>query len=587
MKDLRRTALADDHAHPRQWPTRRGWWLLLFVLALVWALWQAGVVGRDLINEGGWVLMARFFRAALQPALQANFLQLTAQATLTTLAYAVAGAFFSVLIGGAGALLSSELWWQSLLQHGRQGVRRPVQRAPWLAVRALLAVPRGIHELLWGLLLLNVFGLDPLTAILAIAIPYGAITAKVFAEMLDEAPREPYYAVLNSGATLLHAFLYTLVPQTLPDLLSYAFYRFECAIRAAAVLGIIGAGGLGYQILLSLQSLRYQELWTLFYALVLLTGLADVWSSLLRRRLSRGSRRAAATDWEAGARNSHAAPQSGGGGPDRLVRASLLLAAALIPLSFWYVGPDFGKLWDPRSAHLLQEIAAQAWPPRLAPDFLHQALALSGKTLAMSILAATLAALGGMVLSFPAANNFLLPGGLLSRGRRSPGGDLWRYLLWGSARLLLLFMRAIPAPIWALVLLFVFFPGILPGALALAIYNMGILGRLMAEVVENQPPQPLHALQATGASGGQLFLYGSLPLALPRFLAYGLYRWEIAIRATVIVGLVGAGGLGRELTQQLSRFDYRSVVVTLALYIALTFMVDLISAGARRAWREG
>ncbi|MFW6070562.1 MAG: PhnE/PtxC family ABC transporter permease [bacterium] len=585
MKDLRRTATADDHAHPRQWLSRRGWWLLLFVLALVWALWQAGVVGRDLINEGGWTLAARFFQAALQPALQADFLRLTAQATLTTLAYAVAGTFFSVLMGSIGAVLSSELWWQSLLQHGRRAATRPAQRAPWLVVRALLALPRGIHELLWGLLLLNVFGLDPLTAILAIAIPYAAITAKVFAEMLDEAPREPYYAVLNSGAPPLHAFLYTLVPQTLPDLLSYAFYRFECSIRAAAVLGIIGAGGLGYQILLSLQSLRYEELWTLFYALVLLSGVADVWSSLLRRRLSRGSRRAT-TDWEAGARNGHSAPQPGRGGPDRLVRGSLLLAGALLPLSFWYVAPDFSKLWDPRSAQLLREITAQAWPPRLAPDFLRQSLALSGKTLAMSILAATLAALGGMALSFPAAHNFLLPGGLLSRGRRSPAADLWRYLLWGGARLLLLFMRAIPAPIWALVLLFVFFPGILPGALALAIYNMGILGRLMAEVVENQPPQPLQALQATGASGGQLFLYGSLPLALPRFLAYGLYRWEIAIRATVIVGLVGAGGLGRELTQQLSRFDYRSVVVTLAFYMVLTFMVDLVSAGARRTWRE-
>jgi phosphonate transport system permease protein len=130
------------------------------------------------------------------------------------------------------------------------------------------------------------------------------------------------------------------------------------------------------------------------------------------------------------------------------------------------------------------------------------------------------------------------------------------------------------------------FPGILPGAIALGLHNLGILGRLMAEVTENLDNRPLRALKALGASGPQVFLYGVLPRTLPRFIAYILYRWEVCIRSTVIVGLVGAGGLGRLLTEQLSSFDYKGLVTTLIVFISLTFLVDLISASVRKTLKE-
>jgi phosphonate transport system permease protein len=95
----------------------------------------------------------------------------------------------------------------------------------------------------------------------------------------------------------------------------------------------------------------------------------------------------------------------------------------------------------------------------------------------------------------------------------------------------------------------------------------------------------LRALAAQGASGGQVFLYGVLPAAIPRFAAYGLYRWEVTIRETVVVGVVGAGGLGLLLDQQLASFDYSGVVSTLIALIVLTLMVDLVSAAIRRSLR--
>ncbi len=546
-------------------------WLLGIVGAIALSLTQTGLFRRDVINPGGWPLLWRFLSASVRPELSPDFLRLTLEATLTTLAYAVCGTVLSVLLGMVGGLLSSEVWWMAVFPH------RVKRRSIGAALRTLLAIPRAIHELIWGLFFVNIFGLDPLVAILAIAIPFGAIVAKVFAEILDETPREPLVVLLNSGVSPLAAFFYSLIPDAFLNLLSYSFYRFECSIRSAAVLGVIGAGGLGYEILLSLQSLRYEQLWTFFLALFCLNGAVDFSSAWLRHRLGCASRldlnlrKPLRRSWR--------------GDRDPGVSVATLAGLLLIPFCFWYVNADFTKLWAPRTFRLLEDIGQQAFPPSFEWTQAPSLLNLSLQTLAMSLLAIALAGIGGILLSFPAAHNFFLPGGLLNP---NPHDRVSGILAWGMlllTRTILLLSRAIPAPIWALVALFVFFPGILPGAIALAIHNLGILGRLMSEVTENLDTRPLQALRSQGTPSSLVFLYGVLPMTIARFLAYILYRWEVCMRETVIVGLVGAGGLGRLLTEQLSSFDYRSVIVTLSFFIFLTFLVDWVSGQMRRSLR--
>ena len=531
-------------------------WLGVAALALVGSLFQAGLFQREVINPGGWPQVLEFLRAALHPTLSSEFLSLTFNASLITFAYAVCGLALSLLIGFVGGVLSSEVWW---LSH-RSG--RSTTRAPWLVARGLFAIPRAIHEVIWGLFFINIFGLDPLSGILALGVPFGAITAKVFSEILDETPRQPLNALLNAGASPLTAFCYSLLPQAMPNLLSYAFYRFECAIRSASVLGLIGAGGLGYQILLSLQALHYEEMWTLIYALCLLSGLTDLWSARLR-----------------GAElDSNSAPRR------RLNIATLTFILTLVftPLAFVYLGPNLGKLFAPRTFALLAGVARDSFPPDFGPDTLRQLVVLSGQTIAMSILAIVLAGALGFALSFFAARNLISPRTEASSSRII---RVARLSLLTITRLLFLIWRAVPAPVWALMFLFVFFPGILPGALALALHNGGILGRLMAETIENANERPMRVLQTQGASASQAVLYGLLPLTAPQSIAYSLYRWEVCIRETVIVGLVGAGGLGRLIQEQISSFDYRGLLASLITLLVLTFIVDVISALARRAVR--
>ena len=564
-------------------------WIFIVVAVFLWCFWQTGLFRQEVFNPDGLPLLLQFWQAGLHPRLDPEFLQLTAKAAIATLSFAVCGTTVSLALGTVGGVFASQVWWQSVGGKPRS----------WLLVRALLAVPRGAHELVWALFWVNIFGFDPLVAILAIALPFGAIVAKVFSEILDDTPRESFQALLAAGAPPFAALLYGLLPAALPNLISYAFYRFECSIRSAATVGIIGAGGLGYELYLSEKSHHYAEMWTFFWALVLLNGAIDVWGASLRRCLGvpgrleidkfsgrRGasnvvSSRETVRDREVPCGDMGVYPpdspcKGGSGGMKRgcsriLYWFSAIAIVTIVPVCFWYVGADFSKFWQMETWTRFGEVFQKALPP----DFSQAAelFGLAGQTLAMSVLAM---AASGAIATFLA---FFAAARSERRGLRSAIAGFVRLLLF----VVLLVARAIPPPIWALVLLYVFFPGILPGAIALAAYNLGVLGRLMAEAIENLDDRPTRALLALGATEGNAFLYGTLPRTLPRFLAYTFYRWETCIRATAIVGLVGAGSLGRVLTEQISSFDYDGVATTLVFFIALTGLVDWTSARVRQA----
>jgi len=519
----------------RRRPSARRLWVLAGAGAVGWSLWSAGVGRHALVNPGGWALASRFWAATLSPDLSAGFLTTTASATLTTVAFAVLGTALSVSAGLVAGVLTSETWWR----RARRGRRR--LRPGWFVSRASCGLPRGIHEAVWGLFLVNILGRDPLVGILAIAIPFGAITAKVYAELIDEAAREPFDALRAAGAGRVSALAYAVLPATLPDMVSYAFYRLECSLRSAVILGLIGAGGLGAELNLAFQGLAYPRMWTLIYALVAVSAAADLWGSSLRRR-----------------------------GTLTRVRLSILAGTALAAASWVHLRPDVGRLFSTQTRGLLADIASAAWPPALPADGFGGLLRRSLETVQMSMLAIALASTLALGAAFVAA-----------RGGTTP----WRRAVAGAARLTLLVTRAVPAPVWALLLLFVLFPGPLPGAVALGLYNFGILGRLMAEVVENLDPRPADALRSLGAPGLSAFSYATLPLAGARFAAYSLYRWEVAARETVVVGVVGAGGLGRLLEQQRTAFNYPGMLATVLALVAVSITVDLLSASARRSLR--
>ncbi len=203
---------------------------------------------------------------------------------------------------------------------------------------------------------------------------------------------------------------------------------------------------------------------------------------------------------------------------------------------------------------------------------------LAYQTLAMSVLAIGIAGAGAF-LTFMFAARTVSNGGMGGKPSRI-GGALY-YLL----RIFYAFTRAVPELVWALLIVFLLSPGILPGAIALGIHNLGIVGRLAAEVVEDMDPAPARALRASGAGMFQVFLYAALPQTLPHLITYLLYRWEVVIRTTVVVGFVGAGGLGQEFRLSLSFFHYDQLSLIILWYLLLVLGVDFLSAWLRKMAR--
>jgi len=203
---------------------------------------------------------------------------------------------------------------------------------------------------------------------------------------------------------------------------------------------------------------------------------------------------------------------------------------------------------------------------------------LAYETLAMSILAIGFAGIGVLLTFLPAARN-------VAHGELAPSrSPVWRSLFF-VVRGAYMFLRGIPELIWAMIIIFVLSPGILPGALALGLHNLGILGKLSAEVVEDADMRPARALRAAGAGTFQMLVYGIMPQVLPKFFTYLLYRWEVVIRTTIVVGFVGAGGLGREFRLAMSWFHYTDVALLLMWYLLLVVAVDLLCAYLRRIVR--
>ncbi len=203
---------------------------------------------------------------------------------------------------------------------------------------------------------------------------------------------------------------------------------------------------------------------------------------------------------------------------------------------------------------------------------------LALNTLAMSVLAMGIAGVGALVLLMPGARS--VSDGTLGGAPSAAGA-----VVYAAVRVFYALTRAIPELVWAMLIVFFLSPGIIPGALALGIHNLGIVGRLTSEVVENLDPAPARALRVAGASSPKVLLYGVFPQALPMFLTFLMYRWEVVIRTTVVVGFLNAGGLGREFRLRMSWFHYDDVALLLVWYLLLVIAVDILSAQLRRRVR--
>jgi phosphonate transport system permease protein len=543
--------------------TRRLVGLLIVVVPVVWALYRALPPGADVVNRGGLRLIGDLFATALHPALDSDFLALVLHATGITLSFAVLGTVGALVIGLLGGLVLSEVAW--------------ARRVPWpvrilrLWLRAVLVAVRSVHELIWALLLVSVLGLDPLVAVLAIALPFGAQTAQVFAETFNAVPPGPLRSLRSAGARPTSALTYALLPSAAPLLLSYSFYRFECAIRSTVLLGVVGVGGLGQELVVSLQSRNWDEVWTLIGAVLLLSAVADLWSSRLRADMAVVS----CSEWSVG----DTGRTTGRSSP--WARWSALVIVPGIIWAWFASGVSLAGLTSARTRALTGRLLDDLWPPQVPLGGWSELTAAVLDTVAMALLAMVLAVVITLVVG-PWAR------GLRSgtTDRHTSRGFRWlRQAGWWLSRVLLLVLRSIPPTVWAVVALLALFPGVLPGALALGLYTGGILGRLVAEAWESVDVRASDALRNAGVGKGLATVAATVPPSTHQLLTYTLYRFEICVRDTAVVGVVGAAGLGRLLSENLAAFRFPVVTTLLAASFVVSAATELVGRRLRKALR--
>jgi phosphonate transport system permease protein len=244
---------------------------------------------------------------------------------------------------------------------------------------------------------------------------------------------------------------------------------------------------------------------------------------------------------------------------------------------------DPGVLFDARARGNFLRFFAGAFPPDLSPQFLRFLIKPTLETIQISILGTAIAVAIGFPLGLLGTATLMYRGVLHAREvAGTPSRHVVRFVPYAASRALLSAFRSIPEFVWAFMFVRAVGLGPFPGVLAIGVAYGGMIGKVYSEILEAVDSQPLEALQATGASRWQIFAYGFLPQAYPNFVSYTLYRWECAIRASAVMGLVGAGGLGQQIEISMRMFDFHQMFTLVIILFGLVGAVDWLSARIRQ-----
>lgn len=248
-------------------------WIVFGLIVLIaLSFWSLDLQWARFASLSAVSLMGKFIGELLSPNFEFEFLSKVAWATVETLAMSALGTLLAAVFGLMWALPASKTYAQD--------------PARWRTLsRGVLNVLRSIPELVWAALLLIAVGLGPFAGTFALALHTTGVLGRLFAESIENSTDEPAFALRARGVGPLAVFWYATFPQVLPQLISYTLYRWENNIRAAAVLGVVGAGGLGQMLSYHMGLFQMPETSTVLLAMMILVALVDMLSYISRTRL--------------------------------------------------------------------------------------------------------------------------------------------------------------------------------------------------------------------------------------------------------------------------------------------------------------
>ena len=442
----------------------------------------------------------------------------------------------------------------------------------WMGLARFLGVlARSVPDVVLAMVFVLMFSLGTLPGILAIGIHSIGMISKMFADAIEQIDEGPRLAIRAAGGSRSQEFFAGVLPQVLPSWVATVLHRNDINLRGSVILGYVGVAGLGLEMSYAFKSLNYSLGLGIALVIFVLCVVMEIVSSAVRVVMLGQS-------------------PTGRGLGDRLLRrlgvtgmkadASLrpwtyarvrnavwgVLAALIVVGSVWICDikwGDFLTVWS-----YLPETAAKFWPPSFGSYTAPVMVAAMGETIAIALAATILTIVASIVIGSLAARN-VAPSSRVRSGMR----------------LVLVSIRGIPEIILAIVLIVVTGLGAQAGTIALAIGGVGLLGKLLADSLEEVKPGPEQALTAAGATRLQVYAGATVPQGMKALVGHSFYMLDTNIRAATILGLVGGGGVGYYLLNagQGSRYDLVTTIVAMILVTVL--LVEGLAMWMRRVFR--
>ena len=450
--------------------------------------------------------------------------------------------------------------------------------------RTTIVLVRAIPDLILAIIFFRLFGLGALPGILALGIHSVGMVGKLYADAIEELDGGPAEAVRATGGSRIQWITSTVIPQLMPQIIATALHRFDINLRTSVLLGYVGVGGIGLELATALRTMQYQRGMALALIILLLCISVEMLSGAIRARLlgrvptDRGGILGfidrIAAGWVTAPRGG-GEPQRGKNGrirvapqwdSERIRRfAGIGLTAVVIALATLYADLNFSTLIQDILA--MPQVLGLFFPP--SPQDLLDILLGSMLTTIQIGLAATVL---GLVLA--------LPIGILAARNVAPNARVANLF-----RTIIVVVRGLPELILAIVFIVITGLGPIPGTLALAIGSVGLLGKLIADSLEETDVRVQDAVRASGATSLQVFCSATLRQAMPQFIAHILYQLDVNIRSATLLGIVGAGGVGFYLisASRVQAFDVVAFIIVMVLITVLA--VEALAVWTRRTLR--
>lgn len=519
-----------------------------------------------------------------------------------TLGIAVLGTLFAFILSVPVGLMAA-----------RNTTVHPAVR--WVA-RAIIVACRSVPDLIFAIIFVEAIGVGVLPGILALSVHSVGMLGKLYAETIEQIPPGPPEAVKSTGATRWQQVTTGVVPQVLPSFASILLYRLDINLRSSAILGYVGAGGIGFLLNEYMGELQFRAAMAIVIIMFVLIVTMEVVAAIIRRALigmeaipvtGATSSAGPAGPPGPGSTSPTSNPETsnpGTSGPLWLRWASRprladRLVARVIPpkpaeqvttFSRQTVRPPWTRQRAQRFSFLggaFVVVVASFAITKTTPWAAFTTLPAMFRTFALyvppnfqsagsSLFNGALQSLAVAVLATSVGYLFAVPFGLLAARNVS------RPWVARVTRLFLVVIRAVPELILAIVFIVAVGLGLVAGTMALTVGTIGFVAKLVADALEEVPPMPREAVLSVGATKAQETVTSVINPTTPMLVGNGLYVLDINFRSSTILGIVGGGGIGFLLQQSVSVLAYRTTGAIIIVTFVVVLVIECVANWARK-----